>query len=382
MPGEEKDLLIESTISLLSGSGRVIPFDVSFVCGNYEATGRWSLSTGMTRETFEFGRFDVFPWIRGDDFPWIITSASSWENVSSARSAPIPDKSESILSIYVNNPVADTLSFYVRVSSEPVYDQITFRVDSMVDMQISGDTPWALRKKVLKPGVHLLEWVYSKDVSLSGGMDAAWLDQVTFPDIAFLNADLHIDTVFAPEPSALPGNVTIRGRVINFGRTAITSFPMAYKINDGDLVNETFYRKIDPGDTIDVSFTQRTSLLKDTPYRIYIINRLPEDGYPGNDTAMVSFVLSGTGPEIPEGNVSVHPNPFTESFTLELDYEGRNSATIEIFDPAGRIVMRTSRELSPGMNSITLDCRHLAAGVYSLRLAADGESTTVRIVKQ
>ena len=382
MPGEEKDLLIESTISLLSGSGRVIPFDVSFVCGNYEATGRWSLSTGMTRETFEFGRFDVFPWIRGDDFPWIITSASSWENVSSARSAPIPDKSESILSIYVNNPVADTLSFYVRVSSEPVYDQLTFRVDSMVDMQISGDTPWALRKKVLKPGVHLLEWVYSKDVSLSGGMDAAWLDQVTFPDIAFLNADLHIDTVFAPEPSALPGNVTIRGRVINFGRTAITSFPMAYKINDGDLVNETFYRKIDPGDTIDVSFTQRTSLLKDTPYRIYIINRLPEDGYPGNDTAMVSFVLSGTGPEIPEGNVSVHPNPFTESFTLELDYEGGNSATIEIFDPAGRIVMRTSRELSPGMNSITLDCRHLAAGVYSLRLAADGESTTVRIVKQ
>jgi hypothetical protein len=382
MPGEEKDLLLESTISLLSGSGRVIPFDVSFVCGNYEANGRWSLSTGKTRETFEFGRFDVFPWIRSGDYPWIITSASSWENVNSARSAPIPDKSESILSIYVNNPVADTLSFYVRVSSEPVYDLLTFRVDSMVDMQISGDTPWALRKKVLKPGVHLLEWIYSKDVSLSGGMDGAWLDQVSFPDISFLEADLHIDTVFAPQPAALPGNVTIRGRVINFGRTAITSFPMAYRINDGDPVNETFYRKIDPGDTIDVSFAQRTSLAMDIPYRIYIINRLPEDGYPGNDTAMVSFVLSGTGPDIAEESVSVHPNPFSETFTLELDYEGGNDAVIEIFDPAGRIMLRTERELSPGRNSLSLDCRHFAAGVYSLRVSAGGKSTTVRIVKQ
>lgn len=382
MPGEDKDLLLESEISLLSGSGRVIPFDVSFVCGNYETTGRWSISTGKTRETFEFGRFDVFPWITGGDYPWIITSAASWDNVNSARSAPIPDKSESILSIYVNNPVADTLSFYVRVSSEPVYDHLTFRVDSMVDMQISGDTPWALRKKVLKPGVHLLEWVYSKDVSLSGGMDAAWLDQLTFPDIAFLEADLHIDSVFAPQPSALPGDVTIRGRVINFGRTPVTSFPMAYRINDGNPVNETFYRKIDPGDTIDVAFTHRTSLLKDIPYRIYIINRLPEDGYPGNDTAMVSFVISGTGPDIDEGKVSVHPNPFTENFTLELDYEGGNSAIIEIFDPAGRIVMRTDRELSPGRNIIPLDCHHLAAGVYSLRVSAGTKSTTVRIVKQ
>ena len=40
--------------------------------------------------------------------------------------------------------------------------------------------------------------VYKKDVSLSGGLDAAWIDQVTFPDISFLEADLQIDTVFPP----------------------------------------------------------------------------------------------------------------------------------------------------------------------------------------
>jgi hypothetical protein len=174
-PGLEKLLYFDSRISILAGSGRVIPFDVTFTCGNYETKGRWSLSTGKTRETWEFNRFDIFPWILKGEYPWIITPSASYENINSARSAPIPDKTESVLAIYVNNPVADTISFYVRVSSEPTYDQLTFRVDSVVDMQISGDTPWAQRKKVLKPGVHLLEWVYSKDVSLSGGLDAAGL---------------------------------------------------------------------------------------------------------------------------------------------------------------------------------------------------------------
>ncbi len=286
------------------------------------------------------------------------------------------------MAIYVNNPVPDTVSFFVRVSSEPTYDELTFRVDSVVDMQISGDTPWAQRKRVLKPGVHLLEWIYSKDVSLSRGLDAAWLDQVTFPDISFLEADLHIDSVFAPPAQALLSDVTVKGRVINFGRTALTSFPLAYRINDGDLVNETFYRKIDPGDTVDVAFTSKTSLQKDVPYRISIINRLPEDGYPGNDTAKVSFVLSGTGPEITEEQVILHPNPFRESFSLDIDYEGSETAIFELIDTSGRIAMRSENALTTGRNRVTFNCRHLGAGIYTLRITYGGRSLSIKAVKQ
>ncbi|NLE34867.1 MAG: T9SS type A sorting domain-containing protein [Bacteroidales bacterium] len=382
LPGEEKDICFEATVSLLAGSGRVIPYDIRFICGNYEASGRWSISTGKTRETWEFNRFDVFPWMHDEEYPWIITSATAYENIHSARSAPIPDKTESTLAIYVNNPVADTLSFYVRVSSEPTYDQLTFRVDSIVDMQISGDTPWALRKKVLKPGVHLLEWIYSKDVSLSGGMDAAWLDQVAFPDISFLEADLHIDTVIAPEPAAMLNDVTVKGRVINFGRNALTSFPLAYMVNDGDLVNETFYKKIDPGDTVEVSFTKKISIQKDVPYSISILGRLPEDAYAGNDTATVSFVISGTGPDLAEGILTVLPNPFKDCFTIEFDYEGGDNAEIELIDITGRVMTRLSAGLSAGKNRIPINCSHLPPGVYTLRLTLGGKSTSMRVVRQ
>ena len=381
-PGQVKDIYFETEISPLAGSGKVIPYDVSFICGKYEARGRWSVSTGKTRETWEFDRFDVFPWILNGEYPWIITSSVSYENVFSARSAPIPDKTESTLAIYVNNPVADTMSFFVRVSSEPIYDELTFRVDSVTDMQISGDTPWAQRKKVLKPGVHLLEWIYSKDVSLSGGLDGAWLDQVTFPDISFLEADLHIDSVFAPPAEAMLSEVTVKGRVINLGRNALTSFPLAYSINEGELVNETFYRKIDPGDTVDVAFTQKCSLLKDIPYHIHIFSRLPEDGYAGNDTAFVSFVISGTGPEINEDQVILHPNPFNEDFSLEVDFGGSETAGFELFDASGRIVMQSEAELSPGRNRIPFNCRHLGSGIYTLRITYGGRSFSMKAVKK
>jgi len=381
-PGQEKDIWFEAGISPLAGSGRVIPYDVIFTCGLYEAHGRWSVSTGKTRETWEFNRFDVFPWILNGTYPWIITSSASFENVNSARSALIPDKSESVLAIYVNNPVADTISFYIRVSSEPTYDKLTFRVDSVTDMQISGDTPWAQRKKVLKPGVHLLEWIYSKDVSLSGGLDGAWLDQVTFPDISFLEADLHLDSVFAPTAGTLLSDVTVRGRVINLGRSALTSFPLAYRVNEGEMVTETFYRKIDPGDTIDVAFTHKCSLLKDVPYRIDVLSRLPEDNYADNDTASVSFVITGTGPEITVEQAVLHPNPFRESFFLDIDFDGSETAAFELIDTSGRIVMRSEAELSPGRNRIPFNGRYLGAGVYTLRVTCGGRSFSMKAVRQ
>jgi hypothetical protein len=381
-PGSEKTLSFEAYISNDAVSGTVIHYDVQFICGKYQTEGSWSLSTGKTRETWEFERFDVFPWIRnGGDYPWTITTSSSFENTHSARSGAIPDKSETILAIYVNNPVRDTISFWSRVSSEPNYDQMIFRIDSITDMQISGDTPWALRKAIINPGVHYLEWVYRKDVSLSGGLDAAWIDQITFPDISFLEADLRIDSVFTPPATADLNKITIRGRVINLGRNTLTSFPLAYKVNDAEPVNETFYLKIDPGDTIDVAFSQTCSLLPDVINIINIISLLPEDGYSGNDTAYTSFVKSGIGPDLTENKVRLMPNPFKESFTLELEVTDENEADLELIDSGGKIIFRSRYELTPGINRIPVDCHYVAGGVYTLRITSGGKSLSMKAVK-
>ena len=380
-PGAEKTISFEAAISEHALSGTVIPYDVNFVCGQYAATGKWSISTGKTRETWEFDRFDVFPWIQDVNYPWTISSATSYENIKSARSAAIPDKTETILSIYVNNPVRDTVSFYTRVSTESNYDELMFRIDSAVFVKLSGDKPWEKVAAVLNPGVHYLEWAYKKDVSLSEGLDAVWLDQVTFPDISFLETDLRIDSVYAPQPAENLSNFTVKGRVINLGRTAITSFPLAYRINNGDFVNETFNLKIDPGDTLDVAFTQTCNLVPDVSYMIYLFNRLAEDVYTGNDEAYNSYIRSGSGPGLTEETIRLLPNPFTEAFTVELDATGAEKADIELMDLTGRIVLRSVSELTPGTNRITINSSRLAGGVYTLKIRAGNRNTTMKVIK-
>jgi hypothetical protein len=380
-PGSEKTVSFEAYIANDAVSGTIIHYDAYFACGKYETEGSWTLSTGKTRETWEFDRFDIFPWIRIGEYPWTITTSSSFENTHSARSGPIPDKTETILAIYVNNPVRDTVSFWSRVSSEPNYDQMIFRIDSITDMQISGDTPWALRKAMLNPGVHYLEWVYKKDVSLSGGLDAAWIDQISFPDISFLEADLRIDSVYAPPATADLNKITVKGRVINLGRNTLTSFPLAYKVNNEDPVNETFYVKIAPGDTVDVTFTKTCSLHPNVTNIIHIISLLPEDGFSGNNTAFTSFIKSGTDPDLTEGSFRIIPNPFNEEFTLELETAGEKEAGLELIDGSGRPALRMTHELTPGLNRIAVDCRHLAGGVYTLRITSGGKTISMKAVK-
>ena len=45
---------------------------------------------------------------------------------------------------------------------------------------ISGEVDWQQLSFNIPSGTHTLQWVYSKDASVSVGQDAGWLDQVTF----------------------------------------------------------------------------------------------------------------------------------------------------------------------------------------------------------
>ncbi len=382
LPGRERTISFEGVISANANSGTFIPYDVTLACGKYTVSNSYSISTGKTRETWEHNRFDVFPWRQAALFPWIVTSSSAFENVFSARSAILPDKSESILAITVNMPVKDSVTFFSKVSTEVNYDEMIFRVDSIDIFKLSGELPWRKYLTVLSPGIHYLEWVYRKDVSLSGGLDAVWLDMITFPGISFLKADLSVDTVFAPPAPVTLNNIIIRGQVVNLGSQTLTSFPLAYRVNEGDPVNETFFLKIEPGDTLTVAFSSPVSLITGTSYRIEIISRLPEDGYRSNDTARIAFIKTGyNDPEIPPERLAVSPNPFDE--IMNLDYESLTAAKIyiELADIQGRVILKQTAEAVPGMNRISVDCAQLARGLYTLVLSQDGKTVKRKVVK-
>lgn len=118
---------------------------------------------------------------------WTNLGAAAWtaqtnvthDGVDAARSGVIGNNQASTLSTTVEGP--GTLSFWWRVSSEPNYDFLSLQDSKLGALaSLSGESGWLFRTVELDAGSHTLYWIYYKDVSASSGLDAGFVDQVTF----------------------------------------------------------------------------------------------------------------------------------------------------------------------------------------------------------
>ena len=94
-----------------------------------------------------------------------------------AQSGSVRDSSYSYLDTSVTGP--GTLKFYWKVSSEPD-DYLIFYIDGVSQSSISGNIDWQQKSFTIPSGLHTLRWSYRKDVGVSAGSDAGWLDKVEF----------------------------------------------------------------------------------------------------------------------------------------------------------------------------------------------------------
>lgn len=140
----------------------------------------------------------------GGTAPWLAQEAATagamtFDNVDSAASGKITHGQTSSMSISVVGP--KKLGFRWKVSSEAGKDLLSLVVDGVVVESISGETSWVSKSVSLTPGTHSVEWRYSKDSSMSAGLDTGWVDNVS---------------VVAPDALSLSGS-------FNFGKVGIGS---------------------------------------------------------------------------------------------------------------------------------------------------------------
>lgn len=73
------------------------------------------------------------------------------------------------------------VSFWWKVSSEEIFDNLLFSVDGTNQFSINGETGWLQQSNiVLTPGLHTLRWTYTNDDSVILGMNRGWVDEVKF----------------------------------------------------------------------------------------------------------------------------------------------------------------------------------------------------------
>jgi hypothetical protein len=117
-------------------------------------------------------------WSSWGDEAWFNETQITHDGVQAAQSGPIIDSRQTLLGTTFTGP--GRLGFWWKVSSETNYDFLEFYINGAVQNRISGEVGWQRLQANVPPGTNTVYWRYVKDQNTSIGLDAGWLDEVTF----------------------------------------------------------------------------------------------------------------------------------------------------------------------------------------------------------
>lgn len=140
-------------------------------------------AVGTFNDNFETGSI-AKSYVQGGNSDWYATTVTSAGGTYSARSGAIEDEQTSELSLSKLFKSAAVISFDYRVSSESGYDYLDFYVDGKRQLHVSGYSGWVGKSVSVSSGEHILKWMYIKDGSVSRGLDAAFIDNISLPNVS------------------------------------------------------------------------------------------------------------------------------------------------------------------------------------------------------
>jgi hypothetical protein len=127
---------------------------------------------------------------------WAIDTSQGYTGGSSLKSGITPNSGSSTVTLVTTTVAGQALSFWYKVSSEPTYDLLRFKVDGTTRGEWSGTVNWTQFTTTLTAGSHTLVWEYSKDGSSAIGSDAAWIDdlRINTPNLCGDDCSLSVDS--------------------------------------------------------------------------------------------------------------------------------------------------------------------------------------------
>ncbi len=157
-------------------------------------------------------------WITLGNAEWTAQTLITSDGVDAGVSGAIGNLQKSRLQTTVTGP--GVISFFWKVSSERFFDFLDFYIDGKLQNFIHGETPWAPQTYEVGAGIHILEWIYDKDLFLALGNDAGYLDRFLF------EADSFTPPTITRNPESV---VILAGADVTFSVEAEGSQPLSYQ---------------------------------------------------------------------------------------------------------------------------------------------------------
>lgn len=183
LPGRSCNMTIRftpATVGTKTGVVRLASNSVRAIALNVQGTG-------FTAAAEVFPANGVMPvgWVAalGSNAAWRVATDQKMEGAFSLKSGVILDSQNSGIEVSKTVAAAGNVTFSRMVSSETNFDFLKFYIDGVLQTGASwsGAVPWAAVSYPVTAGSHTFKWVYSKDISVAVGSDAAWIDNVVLP---------------------------------------------------------------------------------------------------------------------------------------------------------------------------------------------------------
>ncbi|NOR87518.1 MAG: T9SS type A sorting domain-containing protein, partial [Bacteroidales bacterium] len=332
--------------------GTLANFSTDLVAGNYNDNNSQMLTLGLVVEDWETGDFTQYDWQFAGNADWeIIDGMNVYEGDYSAKSMDIGNNQTASLTLDVNAATESSISFFYKVSSESGYDKLKFYIDNVEQGSWDGEVDWTSTEYDISAGDHSIKWTYSKDGSVDGGSDCAWVDYIVLPGAAGgspLFADFMVDNQDICD-----------GQSVNFTSSSVgdvTEYAWTFEGGDPATSNE-----------------EAPMVVYSTP-GTYSVSLTITDGNSENTMTKDDFIMVHNCTGINEASVfslEIYPNPSNGIFTLKLN----QTAHIEIISALGRTVF--SDEF---IGKQTIDLAEQAEGVYFVKVETANETFVEKIV--
>ncbi len=315
---------------------------INVTAGNTASGINLFLNTISLREAIDFDTPDIFTsgfQILGGDSGWYGQRGITHDGSDAVQSPMLMDEGAAFVEGTIEGP--GTLTFWWKVSSEANADKLTFTLNWDMENQllISGEVDWAQVTVELPAGANTVSWQYAKNASGSGGMDAAWLDQVTFTPSGSTSAP-----VIQTHPQSQAVN---SGANVQFVVTATGTPPLTYqwKKNNVDI----------PGAVSDTLSLNNVQSGDAATYTVVVGNSA------GTDTSDPATLTVNVPPSI-----SLHPQSQTVNPGANVQFTVTATGTAPL-----AYQWKKNGENIPGANSSTLTLNNVQA--------ADAASYTVLV---
>jgi uncharacterized repeat protein (TIGR01451 family) len=101
------------------------------------------------------------------------------------------------------------------------------------------------------------------------------------------------------------------------------------------------------------------------------------------NTAVTSVVLSTGIMEVSnDRKVKLFPNPVTVDLNIAFSLKSFSNVEIELFDFCGRLIMNRNQWCSAGNNQVAISTSSVTSGLYFIKVNMDGESQTLKFIKE